>query len=801
MIKHYFKIALRNLKKHKIQNVIGILGLTIGLSFSAIGYNWLKYETSYDGFYPDSEQIFVAYGINKQSGEKLERLPFILGQKLKNEFPEVKDVTMIYPQFGGTMEYGEKRLGDPNIIFVDEFFLKLFPPKIIAGKTDDLLNIQDELVITESFARKHWNNPADAIGEVLTDPYRKPIRIVAVIENSPANSNFQVEGFRPDVYVRESADQVSPENLWIHMDEQIFIHFNSKADITAFNKKLENYAIDNNYNANLILKTCRITDLRHTLGREGSFNVTYIYTFAGAGFLLLFCAVFNFMNLYINRLLKRKREIKLRKALGSENKRLLTQFQIDLFLQLFLSFVIGVIILVSINPYFSQWLETPIILFDLLCQYTVISIIGIVTILAICVLVEYRYIRSLIISQLYERSSSRLFKNGSICLQLIISVFFFASATFMFQQVSFMKNFDWGFNPKGLIAIKMDYSKRADIVGAIRQHPSIQDLITTGIFTIRSTPDVETEGCNWEGKADDFKPGIEIIEVASNFFTSFGVNVINGRSFEESDWITTSEYWGNRKSTNKILINEKMASLIGSENIIGKEILLPTDGRYEDGTVSTKSFEIIGIVKDFHTSDLRNPTHPLIMKGYHSDWGYMNYAKAKEGAEANAIKAIRDIHDSFRSPGDPEDYPVTTLQQTLDDMRKSEDAGLRLFTVLTILCICIVTFGIYSISSSDLEQRRKEIAIRKVSGATTGEILLQFFREYVILFIISYAVTVPFTYYFIRNWLTQYVYKIEIDPIVFLSVFTFTLIVVLLTVFSQVWRAANQDPAKVLKSE
>ena len=209
ILQHYIKIAFRNLAKYKVQSAISIVGLAIGLICFTYGWNWYRYETNYDGFYPQSGQIYRIYGIDKQTGKKSEELPLILARKLKKDFPEVIETTQIYSKYGSTFKYGETRLEDPDEEFIDEQYFKFFPRPVICGKRDDILKTLDEIAITRSFAVKYFKTPEEALGKTLENGYRKSITIVSVLEDSPNNSIMQADVYELDKFEETSAKMLA----------------------------------------------------------------------------------------------------------------------------------------------------------------------------------------------------------------------------------------------------------------------------------------------------------------------------------------------------------------------------------------------------------------------------------------------------------------------------------------------------------------------------------------------------------------------------------------------------------------
>lgn len=804
MIGHYIKIALRNLWKYWIQNLIGIIGMAIGISFFTIGYDWMEYETSYDSFHPDSERIYQVYGIDKRNGKKSGMLPMVLGEKLLQEFPEVEALAMYYIQYPNPVKLDNKELGKFDFKSVDEHFFELFPPTIIAGKTDRLLETPQELVITEDFARKYWSSPEEAVGTALSVGfrYKDPVIIVAVMANLPANSNFRAEGYRQDILSRKFQSYKAADKLWRIKEEQIFVLLKESVDKEAFEKKLQNYVIDNQYDEYMTLKIANITEVRHTLASDVSFNINYIRTFGGAGLLLMFCALFNFLNLYINRMLQRSKEMKLRKTVGAGSFSIIKLLQTELLLQFLFVFVIGLVLLIQVIPIFEQKFETHIVKSDLLTKYLIVSAATFIIMFIICLLSEIKFTRFSSLTQSAGNTIGyRFLRNSSICLQLSICVFFLMSSFVFYKQVALMNNFDWGFNSEGLIKMVMDAKDRENIEKEILQLPIVKGFVATGQFEVSKEPSFITD--NPEINGAELEEPFLLFDVGNTFINTFEIPLVEGHMFTDEDLVEFSYGGSKYKRADVVVVTESFQKLMNMENVIGEKILLPDESIVsQSGEYGKEEKEIVGVIKDFHITSLQNPTYPLVLRQIRQPGGgYYNYVKVDKEREQEAMTTIKDIFKKYASAGDPETLQIEIVENALENMNKSENASLQLFSILAVLCIVIAIFGIYSISSSNMERRRKEIAIRKVSGATAMRIVRMFLAEYTKMLLVANLIALPLAFYFMYNWLMQYTYKAEIELRMFIFVFVFTLIIVVLTVLYQVVSAAKKNPAEVLKSE
>lgn len=799
ILQHYIKVALRNLTKYKVQSTISIVGLAIGLICFTYGWNWYRYETNYDGFYPQSEQIYLIYGIDKQTGKKSEELPLILARKLKKDFPEVIETTQIYSKYGSTFKYGETRLEDPDEEFIDEQYFKFFPRPVICGKKDDILKTLDEIAVTRSFAMKYFKTPEKALGKTLENGYRKHITIVSVLEDSPNNSMMQADVYELDKFDRDRENRITDEKQWALLNTKIYLLLAPNINIKAFEKKINSYMVEHGYNKSILLKLIPLTDVRHTFGSELTFNLSYIRTFTVTGLLLLLCVFFNFTNLLLNRIYLRNKEMKLRNAIGADKKNLVIQLLLELTLLVGISFLLASCLLELTAGGFSRLFETTLqrkLLFNHLCIITGISWL-ILTVVCLPLFLHFVRASSLLISDGISPTRKSGFRKISMTLQLCICIFFLMSTFIMFRQISFMKHKDLGFQKEGLIQMEMTFNDREGISREISSLAVLKGFTQAGIFTITHEPYTQNE-VEWEGKPLDFNPNFQVLQVGSNFPEVFNIPMLKGRFVDEGDLSD-----GNRHSSwTKAVINEEAARIMGINDPIGKKISIWNYTINRDGSRGRAEMEIVGVIQNFQAASLRNPVLPLVIVTDPSKWNsYFYYARTEPGKEKSAIKAIRNVFKKHSKQGDPTTCKTQTINQILDQLSTSEDASLQLFTLLALFCTLISIFGLYSISSSNMEQRRKEIAIRKVMGASAGTIVKMFFQEYLTIALIANLLALPLAWLFMQNWLQQYAYRSHISAWMYIAIVFATIFLIIGAVLYQTIRAAQSNPAEVIKSE
>ncbi len=805
MFTHYLKIAWRNMLKYKTQTIISVLGLTIGVVFFAYGYHWYKYETTYDSFYPDSDRIYQVYGTLKSTG-KLTRggqVPYIAVNKLEQAFPEIESVAVVYPNYGSGIKHGGRDLGYPLFQFVDEQFFQMFPPEVIAGSVhENSLKSSDEMIVTESFAREHFGTPEEALGETLVSGYDNSYIIQAVVVDPPANSIFQREGYLPDTFAKLFASQADEKVQWRDFhDTGLYVKLNRHTDMQQFRDKLSTFAVDNGYNEDLLFELCPLSHVRFSvpdpLNETIIYDVKYIRLFILAGVLLLFAALFNYLNILISTTVARDREINLRRVTGASMS--------NIYHQLFVEISLSAVIVALLSFFF---IEVTAGLFERVFGTVVISSrVNTVLLFTVCITAIFLYITAFVFLYRFvkksafkeEYPSKRRFATGrvTLSLQLVISAFAIMSAFVLWRQVNYMNRVDWGFDTDNLVQVKMKLRDRLPLMEEMEKLPMVESIINTSFFTIvKNTDQMESmnvSGVEWENKQINFTPLFQELMVEEDFIEKMKLKIVKGRNIQEEDY---TRGWG----ADKVLINETASRVMEMDDPIGQKIVVPSHS-YSTAGRRIDEFEIVGIVEDFHTVGLQSEIPPLIIKGQkRGHGGYYVYARTLPGMEEEAVKAINELIPRFR-PDNEEEILAYTMSQLLSDLTKSEKDQLRLFATLASLCILIAIFGIYSVSRRETSRRQREIAIRKTAGANTTEITALFFREYITITLISCAVGLPLASLFMQRWLETFAYRISFGWWMFVVVIAVIAVIVSVSIISQVVRAASKNPAEVVKSE
>lgn len=811
MIIHYLKIAVRNLLKYKTQSAISIFGLAIGLAFFIYGWHWLKYETSYDSFYPNAERSYLVYTQNENN--KKGYSPNILADFIRAYCPEAEVITRSYKGGQGNMDYAfeEKRIKNPNFMQVDSSFQNIFPQIILYGRK--LMN-EGEIIICESFAKEHFGTPEKALGNFLqqTAPAGfyladgRKLQIVGIMEDAPQNTTLSSVGYY-QLTSSTKGNLYNPEE-WQNSNGLTHVILKKGCKTADFENHLNSSIAQLDFMKDKSFKVISLSQKHFEFASEESFSYSAISMFTIATGLLLCCVLFNFLNLFLNRYYQRVREVKLRKAVGATHFKLILQVMLEITAYCLTGFLLcGCIIELTI-PFFEETFGMSISKAILWKEYTWIIIIALLIIQFLMLFPASQFIRSVGKQSLTGRPQSHqrnMMRRTGLAIQLVICLFFFASATSLYQQLRFMNYTDVGFDTTRIIELMVRSFEQngKDLLQDIKQLPMIERHATASQYMVSKEGLQVNSDMEWKGKTEEDKNiPFAHIEISKEGDKMFNFRLKEGRTYQDEDRTGSNQpkdFLTGRPVLNKVLLTESAVSAMHLEQPIGEIIRIPfalvgQEPKYTD-------YEVIGVIKNFHTQGMKEKPLPTLIFQNFRFISPINYFQVTPGTETEALKAINQLAEKHGWAYEGINAAPLFITDKMKELNKSETATFRLFAVLTFLCILISLFGIFSISASTITQRRKEIAVRKVMGATAGEVIRMFFREYSWLVGVSAIIAFPFFYYTISKWLEQYAYHVSISIGMYIALSGITILLVLLTVFRQVTLAANENPADVVKSE
>lgn len=767
MFKHYLKIALRNLRKHKLQSVISIVGLAIGFVCFSLSSLWLRHEMSYDNFHQDAEHIYIVRFTDPTRPNGLSSItPYPLAGYLEKTFPEIKAACSVRERSMPAFE-PEAIQERHSSVGIDSAFLKVFDIQTVEGNINSLIQ-ENDIIITSSLSKKLYGNKS-CIGLTLKDKFGNQYTIKAVVKDWPKNTNIPFE------HIHKM--EVIPE--WNSSSYQTYIRLKSNTDAIAFGKKLSEHKLSNTVR-DVNMEITALTSLHYTkpnVAEEVKFShILFLFI---ASVLVIVCSLLNYLTMFINYIYTRSKELAMRKANGASNNSLSLLLGTDFLFTLFLSVILGGVMIEWIFPGFKELADIKLSNQDIYIQLTgyivAVTLVSIVIVSFPVIHIQQKTLHQSISGET-SKNGKNLFRKVSITIQLIISIgFIFCTAIFV-KQIYHLNNTDLGFERRniGRINRTYPYMDLMPFADELQKIPTITSVLKENSAFLYSYGSSSFSTKSWDGKKDDESYNFEMMQVVPEFFNFYEMKIIQGVGFNE----TTPRL--------EVVINEAAARQCGWNNAIGKKIY--------DQNNTTRT--VIGVVKDFYIESPGMQPRPIVIN--RTDNPYVFDYKFREGTRKQTEEAIGKL---LKSKNPDIYYTFSYMDDVYRDYCKSEQTLLKLLGFLSLVCVIIAIFGIFSLVTLTCEQRRKEIAIRKINGATISNILFIFIHEYLTLLIISAVVAFPAGYLITKPWMEQYVKQTTINWWVYASILFFIAICICFTIFSQVWKTAHANPAEVIKSE
>lgn len=714
------------------------------------------------------------------------RVPYSLAAYLAQHFPDIA-VAAPFHLISERISVNDK-YQDAVFSSADSAWMNLMDIRIIKGNRNFMLPKDNaEIAITEEAAKK-WFRTEDPIGKEVK-MLRRTKKICAIVQAENRHTNFPFDFIG------------NPElgKTWWYITWSILIKVKPDTDIEELESKI---------NANLPAELKQVTSIRKTGieriiltplsklhyakdfrdDKEAGITFQYIIYFSIAGILIITCALINYLTLFINRMRVRQREMALRMIHGANIRSLVSLLTVEFLLLLACAVTTGFLLIEICFPSFIELTGIDTAKSSLYGEaFLFIGLISLIILTAIIGLLYILYHRSLHLSLRYNtgRSTGTQLRRGSIVLQLFVCLSFIGCTVLINQQLDYLRHRDLGLKIKnrGSFSVMgdMDYTP---LIRKIKELPMITEVMQPDYYPIVSQLTAIGQFDNWEGLdiPIDTPVPVKLFLGKEDFFRFYDITLLAG---EWLDDLSTYE---------DIIINESLARRMGwsPQEAIGKHIIQ-----------SYITYTIVGVVKDCHYGA---PTLPIPHTGFlvGEQMGLMQRSagilfKYKEGTWNECRKALEHLYQTECSPENI--LRLNSEEEVYNNYLRSEEMLTRLLSFASLVCILTAMFGIYSLVTLTCEQRRKEIAIRKVNGATVWSILYLFFREYLIMLCIAALFAFPITYVIIKQWILNYVRQVSISPLPFILILIGLALTVIAGISWRVWKAANENPAEVIKNE
>jgi ABC-type antimicrobial peptide transport system permease subunit len=797
MLRSYLIVGLRHLKRHKIYSFINISGLAIGMACCVLILLWINDEAQYDRFHERSENLYrVVNDLNYGPYAQLtEGTAYPLGPAMKQEIPEVEEIVRILPTRKILIAHGDKRYYEDNFIFADPSLFAIFTFSFIQGDPQTALSYPSSVVITQEIAEKYFGSQ-DPIGKTIQTQNQNDYIVTGIIENIPKNSHLQF-GFVGSI---ERAVAMGARTHWSGWLYDTYVLLQQETSFKEVNAKLEEW-----------IKTKDAEESRyylqpfsdvHMYGLQGEGVIRPLSLFSTLALLILLIACINYMNLATARGGTRAKEIGLRKVVGAKKNNISRQFLSESVLFAFFALLISIVFVALFLPVFNQIAGKELSLNLAQNQFLFLGILG-VTLLTGILAGSYpalflasfepdRILKGTLTSKKIGMSTVSIRKGLVVC-QFVLTIVLIISTTTVYRQMSFIKNRGLGFEKSYLIYTQLrsegnlweqydaekTWQSYKTLNNELAQNPNILSVSSATCLPFGSMGQ-EFGQLDWEGKDPEYQVNMNHMAVDPHFFETFQLEKIEGR-FLSDDFPSDAQ---------NFILNEAAVKATGLESPVGKRFRL-----------LDKTGTIIGVIKDFHFAPLHREIEPLVLHMMpYQYWMYRNYVFARIRTD-NISQTLASIEKMWDKAIPEYPFEFHFLDDTIDARYRSEQRLEMILRIFTILAISISCFGLFGLISFTAEQRTKEIGIRKVLGASVGNVVQLLSKEFVVLVILANIIAWPLAYFVMTRWLKNFAYRTEIGLVTFLFSGFAALVIAIITVCIQSIKAAMANPVESLRYE
>jgi ABC-type antimicrobial peptide transport system permease subunit len=795
MLKNYFKIAWRNLIKSKVYSLINVLGLATGMAVAMLIALWIWDEVTYNTYHANHEQLAQVMTTYTDNDGKMETGPAVcmpIGDELRRKYGnDFKNISMTSWNFGHILTVGEQKITGSGM-WVESNFPSMFSLKMKNGNIN-ALNDPSSILLSASLAKTLFGN-ASPMNKMLRLDNKDNYKVAGIFEDLPRNTSlYETKLLLPwKKYITTEEWLKNAATQWNNHSWQAFVQVADNINMSKETEKIKDIvmvhkvaATDGREQAVLFpMNKWRLySDFKN--GKASGGRIQFIWLFSIIGVFVLMLACINFMNLSTARSEKRAKEVGIRKTVGSVRSQLIGQFLSESVLVAFVSFIFSVLLVVLLMPLFNKLADKSMelpwsspVFWLVALAFTLIT--GIIAgSYPAFYLSKFEPIKVLKGTFRVGRFAS-LPRKILVVLQFTFSIALIIGTIIVFKQIQFAKNRPVNYRTEGLITINMstpDLYKHYDALQG--------DLLATGVvdnLAESSSPTTNVWsnniGFNWQGKDPNTLPSFGIIAVTLNFGKTIGWQIKEGRDFSK-DFATDSL---------AMILNESAVKQVGMKrDIVGQTI------QFND-----KKYMVIGVIKDMVMESPYSPVKPTIFF-YDPGWANVITIAIKPGVPvAGALNKIEAIFKKY-NPASPFDY--TFNDEDYAKKFSDEQRVGKLATFFTILAIFISCLGLFGLASFVAEQRKKEIGVRKVLGASVYNLWKMLSREFALLVIISCFIAIPLAWYYLNSWLKQYDYRTDIPWWIFILSGVGALAITLITVSFQSIKAAIANPVKSLRTE
>jgi putative ABC transport system permease protein len=803
MIRNYLKTAWRSLLRNKSYTAINVTGLAIGIAACLIIFLVVDFETSFDNYHRNKENIYrVITRRSSPEGVKYRQgVPFPTSEALRLDFPELKSVAALFNDNDKQLSLGDnnssdvKKFKEKDLYFAEPQIFDIFSFGWLAGNKQNALSEPNSVVITQQIAEKYFGNWEKAMGKTMRYDNKLDLKVTGILKNLPLNTDMPVN-IAISYTTLKNTDYVSNMHDWqsIVGSHACFLVLPSNVSVASFNKNLTAFIKkykpqkDNKDAIELQPLSTVHSDARVGVFSGQVFSKDLVNALSLIGIFLLIIACVNFINLATAQAVNRSKEVGIRKVLGSRRKQLIIQFLSETFIITLFAIILGTAICQGALPYINSLLDLKLSS-AFVTQPAVLLFLGAVlagvTLLSgfypALVLSGFNPMEALRNRVKVARSNGITLRRSLVVLQFGIAQVLVIGTVVIISQLNHFKNTPLGFNKDAVITIRLPNDSLSRLnMNALRNQLLQQPGVKSFSYSYGSPSDNMSWGTsfNYDNSPENVDFRVNLKWADADYFKLYGLTFVAGKPYGKSD--TVRGFVVNQATLRSLGVTDP-------NQAIGKNIKIWDE----------KPAVIVGVVKDFNTTSLREQIPPVLMASWNDQY---QTANIKLGT-ANIKETLAGVEKTWNKTFPQSVYEYKFLDERIANFYKKETQLSQLYQIFASIAIFISCLGLYGMVSFMAAQRTKEVGIRKTLGASVANIVYLFSKEFTLLIVIAFVIAAPVAWYFTHQWLQSFTYKITPGIGIFAISILLSVIIAWITVGYKAVKAALVNPVKSLRSE
>lgn len=795
MLKNLLTISFRSLLKDKAYSIINILGLTIGITCSLLLLMYILDEFSYDRYHKNANNIYrIVSNITEPDNAftwSATQMP--LRDELRDNYPEVKNAVRFAQMNNNIYKKGDTQFPENDFYLADSTVFDMFSFEFISGDPNTAMDNPFSIVLTETIAKKYFENPTEALGQAIQNQQGEEFKITGIIKDVPLNSHFRFSG----LVSRNTRPQF--QGAWGGFGVFTYIQLPEGYNLSKMNASLdkiikekvnpvfEQAGVKVQYELQPITRIHLYSKIQDEAEAGG--DISYIYIFGVVAAFMLIIACINYINLATARSANRAKEVGIRKVMGSQRNQLITQFIVESVVVAMIALLVSLLLIYILLPAFNTLANKQIEFSYILQQQVILSLLGIVVFTGIIggsypafYLSGFNPV-NVLKGKLSVKGGSVYFRKSLVVVQFALSIFMLISTLIVFDQLQYLRNKDLGFDKEQVLRIQLssgDQIKQAQpLIDKLKQSP---DILSVGMAN--SSPGQRIGKGLFQVEDDEGKMvqrGVDLYGADYDFVKTMGMEIVQGRDFSR-DIASDTTY--------AVLANESMVKRMGWKDPIGRRFTAGDDGGFEK--------RVVGVIKDYNQNSLYDPIEPLIiLLGKNNNYVFVR----TQPGDVN--KSIAGIEQAWKEIFPNHTFEFSFLDQDFDSQYKGDQKRSQIFMAFSGLTIMIACLGLLGLAAFTTQQRTKEIGVRKVIGASVKGLVMLVANEFFVLVGIGIVLAFPAAWYFTDSWLQNFAFRIQLNDewLTFIISGLIAFAITSMTVGYHVIRAALANPVHALRDE